>query len=217
MKHRAPTLLLCAAFAALSLTGCATKKFVRAEVGGEVEASEQRTGERMSDIESQVEANQTAIADTRQRNEQQDTEIQQNSKTAQDALERALAAGKLAEGTLVSETVLSDDRVKFGFEKAELSDEAQVALDEFATPLKEENKGIYIEIQGHTDSSGPEPFNLALGEDRAESVRRYLNKAHGFPLHRMAVISYGESEPAVENATREGRQQNRRVVLVVLR
>ncbi|HVS66448.1 MAG TPA: OmpA family protein [Thermoanaerobaculia bacterium] len=217
MRHRTPTLLLCAVFAALSLAGCASKKFVRAEVGGEVQASEQRANERMSDIESQVERNQTAIADADRHNEQQDTEIAETSKTAQQALDRALAAGKLAEGTLVSETVLAEDRVKFGFEKADLTEEARTALDDFATPLKQENKGIYIEIQGHTDSSGPEPFNLALGEQRAESVRRYLNREHGFPLHRMSVISYGESEPAVDNNTRDGRQQNRRVVLVVLR
>jgi outer membrane protein OmpA-like peptidoglycan-associated protein len=217
MRHRTPILLTCAACASLSLFGCATKKFVRAEVSGEVATSEQRSGERMTDIESQVESNQTGIVTANQRIDAQGEEIQATSRTAQQALERALAAGKLAEGTLVSETVLSDDRVKFGFEKAELNDEAKAAIDEFAAPLKQENKGIYLEIQGHTDSSGEDSYNLSLGEQRAEAVRRYLSLEHGFPLHRMSVISYGESEPAVDNATRDGREKNRRVVLVVLR
>jgi peptidoglycan-associated lipoprotein len=217
MSHRNILVLLFAGALVVVLPGCATKKFVRAEVGGEVEASEQRTGQRMSDIESQVERNQTALSEANKRIDSQGEEIAETSRTAQQALDRALAAGKLAEGTLVSETVLSDDRVKFGFEKAELSDQAKVALDEFAAPLKNENKGIYIEIQGHTDSSGDEAYNLSLGEQRAEAVRRYLNLQHAVPLHRMSVISYGETEPAYDNATRDGREKNRRVVLVVLR
>ncbi|HVS14936.1 MAG TPA: OmpA family protein [Thermoanaerobaculia bacterium] len=217
MTHRSTLVLIGAGALALALSGCATKKFVRAEVGGEVEASEQRTVGRMSDIESQVEQTQTALSETNQRVDQQGKEIAETSRTAQQALDRALAAGKLAEGTLVSETVLSNDLVKFGFERAELNDQAKAALDEFAQPLKSENKGIYIEIQGHTDSSGEEAYNMMLGEQRAAAVRRYLNLEHGLPLHRMSVISYGEAEPAYDNATREGREKNRRVVLVVLK
>ncbi|HVR30200.1 MAG TPA: OmpA family protein, partial [Thermoanaerobaculia bacterium] len=64
--------------------------------------------------------------------------------------------------------------------------------------------------------SGPEDYNLMLGEQRAESVRRYLNMEHGIPLHRMSVISYGETAPVVDNDSREARAQNRRVALVVL-
>jgi outer membrane protein OmpA-like peptidoglycan-associated protein len=112
--------------------------------------------------------------------------------------------------------VFTENEIRFGFEKTELNDEAKAVLDEFAAPLKEKNQGIFIEVQGHTDSSGPEEYNLILGEQRAEAVRRYLNQAHSVPLHRMSVISYGESEPLADNSTREGRVQNRRVALVVL-
>jgi outer membrane protein OmpA-like peptidoglycan-associated protein len=202
------------------LPGCASKKFVRTEVA----ASELRGGERVTDIETQVEQNQTAIRDTNQRVDaaserldQQGNEIQQLSQTARDALDRALAAGKLAEGRLISETVLSSDAVKFGLESTLLSDEAKTALNAFAAPLANANQGIYVEIQGHTDSSGDEQFNLSLGEQRAEAVRRYLASEHEFPLHRMSVISYGETEPAYDNASLDGRVKNRRVVLVVLR
>ena len=51
---------------------------------------------------------------------------------------------------------------------------------------------------------------------RAEAVRRYLNQKHSIPLHRINVISYGESAAVADNATRQGRSQNRRVALVVL-
>jgi outer membrane protein OmpA-like peptidoglycan-associated protein len=192
--------------------GCATKKYVRAEVG----SSAEQLGGDIEGLTSQVEANQTRLAEDEQRLDEHDTAIASTSKTAQDALDRAVAAGKLAEGKLLYEAVFTENEIRFGFEKTELNDEAKAVLDEFAAPLKEKNQGIFIEVQGHTDSSGPEEYNLILGEQRAEAVRRYLNQAHSVPLHRMSVISYGESEPLADNSTREGRVQNRRVALVVL-
>ena len=196
---------------------CATQKFVRGEVDTKVAESEARSSDRMGEIETQMEDNQSRIGENSSRLDEQGREIDEASETAKQALERALAAGKLAEGRLISETILSNDDVRFATDKSALSEDAAAALDEFASPLKEENAGYYIEIQGHTDSNGPDEYNEQLGEERAEAVRRYLNKEHGFPLHRMAVISYGESSPAYDNTTRDGRSKNRRVVLVVLR
>jgi outer membrane protein OmpA-like peptidoglycan-associated protein len=184
------------------LTGCATKKYVEGEVGA--------VHTRVDTVEGQVEKNQTSLTD-------HDRRIGEASKTAQEALQRAMDAGKLAEGKLLYETVLSDDKVRFGFDKAELSDEAKAALDGFAAPLVDSNENVYVEIQGHTDSVGADEYNNALGLERAESVRRYLNMQHGVPLHRMSVISYGEAASVADNGTREGRAQNRRVVLVVLK
>ena len=184
------------------LTGCATKKYVEGEVGA--------VHTRVDTVEGQVEKNQTSLTD-------HDRRIGEASKTAQEALQRAMDAGKLAERKLLYETVLSDDKVRFGFDKAELSDEAKAALDGFAAPLVDSNENVYVEIQGHTDSVGADEYNNALGLERAESVRRYLNMQHGVPLHRMSVISYGEAASVADNGTREGRAQNRRVVLVVLK
>jgi peptidoglycan-associated lipoprotein len=147
---------------------------------------------------------------------QQGVEIEKVSGTAMDALERAKAAGKLAEGKLLYEVVLNSDKVQFPFEKDQLTDSSKEALDQFAQQLKTDNKNVYIEIQGHTDNSGDENYNVKLGEQRAEAVRRYLNMQHGIPLHRMSVISYGESAPLVANDSREHRAENRRVSLVVL-
>ncbi len=139
------------------------------------------------------------------------------SRTAQEALDRATAAGKLAEGKMLYEVVLSDDHFKFGPGSAKLSKETKAALDSFAAKLKSENKGAYVEIQGHTDSRGEEPVNQKLGEHRAMAVYQYLHTKGGLPLHRMNVISYGESRPVASNMTEPGRKQNRRVVLVVLK
>lgn len=137
--------------------------------------------------------------------------------TAREALERAMAAGRLAEGKFVFATVLDDSVLRFSVGKSVLSAEGMKALDAFAARLRSENKNVYIEIQGHTDNTGSAAGNRALGQARADAVRHYLATRGAIPLHRMDVISYGADAPLADNKTRKGRAQNRRVVLVVLK
>jgi peptidoglycan-associated lipoprotein len=144
-----------------------------------------------------------------------DTRVTGVEGTAKDALDRANAAHKLAEGKFLYEMVLSDDSVKFPVDKDQLSPEAEMRLSELVQRLKSENKNVYLEIQGHTDASGDEAYNDNLGGSRAEAVRKYLAK-QGVALNRMATISYGESVPVAPNDSQDGRAQNRRVVVVVL-
>jgi peptidoglycan-associated lipoprotein len=145
-----------------------------------------------------------------------DAEHVRLTRTAQEALDRALAAGKLAEGRLVMETVLSE-AIGFGFGQSGLSESGRLALLAFADKLKALDQNVYVEIQGHTDSRGPEEANLRLSRQRAEAVRDFLHQQAGLSLHRLAVAAYGESQPVADNASRDGRTQNRRVVLVVLK
>lgn len=139
------------------------------------------------------------------------------SASASEALERAMAAGRLAEGKLIHETTFSEEVAMFGFQDAKLNDGARRRLADFADRLKSENKGVFIEIQGHTDDVGPAEVNMELSLARARSVRDYLHREAGIPLHRLAVAPYGETKPVADNKTREGRLKNRRVVLVVLK
>ncbi len=191
---------------AMIATGCASKKYVKATV----EESEARTTKTTDILQSQIERDQTKLAEHEEK-------MAGISATAQDALERAVAAGHLAEGKFLFETILSDDKIRFGFDQTELSPEGADALAAFAAELMSQNQNVFIEIQGHTDSTGSEDYNLKLGEERAENVRRHLSREHGIALHRMSVISYGEATPIADNSTREGRQTNRRVGLVVLK
>jgi outer membrane protein OmpA-like peptidoglycan-associated protein len=217
----------------LGLAGCATREYVHeyvqsqiAPVGVRVNALDGRLGAAESDIKSNTtkqHQSDAAIAEVQvtlkvhaDRISKNEADVAQLSKTAQDAIERANTAGKLAEGKLTYEVVLSDDKLKFPTNKAELGGFAEAALDEFVARLKGDNKGVYIEIQGHTDSTGEASVNLKLGSARAEAVKRYLNIKGGIPLHRMSTISYGESEPLADNHLKAGRNQNRRVVLVVI-
>jgi len=187
-----------------AVSGCASKQYV----GEEVSKSSASTEKRINEVESQVEATQTKV-------KEHDSRIAELDKTTREALERAQAAGKLAEGKFVYSLVLSDDAVKFPVNKHELSQEAEDKLKDFSERLKSENKNVYLEIQGHTDSTGDKDYNFKLGEARAEAVRRYLNK-QGIALNRMSTISYGQDEPVDSNKTKEGRAKNRRVVVVVL-
>ncbi len=198
--------VLAVAAIAVVATGCATKKYVNTRV------DETRTV-----LDTRVGGVETQVEDAQVRLDGHDTQIDEMSKTAREALDRAIAAGQLAEGKFLYETVLTDDSVHFGFDEHALSEEARAALGAFAEQVKASNDNVYIEIQGHTDATGPEEYNLTLGERRAEAVRRYLSQEQGFALHRIAVISYGEAEPTADNSTREGRSQNRRVALVVLK
>jgi outer membrane protein OmpA-like peptidoglycan-associated protein len=170
----------------VAISGCATKKYAREQAAV--------VGGRVDTVETRVVAVEG---------------------TAKDALDRAVAAGKLAEGKFLYQMVLQDDAVKFALNKAELSPEGTARLDAFVEKLKSENKNVYVEIQGHTDASGAAPYNEKLGESRAEVVRRYLN-GHGVALNRMNTISYGEQSPVAPNETPDGRAANRRVVLVVM-
>jgi outer membrane protein OmpA-like peptidoglycan-associated protein len=197
---------------ALGLSGCATKTYVQEQVGQAAKVSDAKIGE----VQKQVEASQMDVAGLKKSDADQNQKIAQLSDTAKDALARAQEAGKLAKGKFLYEVTLTDESVKFGFNRSELSAEAKAALDAFAKKLLAENKNVYVEVQGHTDSIGSAEYNLSLGQARAEAVMRYLNMQHGFPLHRMNAISYGSGKPIADNKSSEGRGKNRRVALVVL-
>jgi len=212
MKKTTLGMLAVALILAVGLSGCATKTYVNEQVAAATKASDAKIGE----VQKQVEVAQMDIANLKKSDEAQNREIANISGTAKEALARAEEAGKLAKGKFLFEVTLTDEAVKFGFNSATLSPEAKAALDAFAARVKAENKNVYIEIQGHTDSVGSENYNLKLGQERAESVLRYLNMQHGLPLHRMSAVSYGEFKPVADNKTNAGRAQNRRVTLVVL-
>lgn len=185
---------------ALTLGGCATKDFVRTEVGA---------------VDGRVQAQDTRLSEQERRLSEQETRLGEVDGTAREALERAQAAGKLAEGKFLYSVVLSDDAVKFPSDSADLSPEAETRLMTLVEKLKSDDRNVYVEIQGHTDATGSSEHNETLGAERAAAARRFMNQ-NGVALHRLATISYGEREPVAPNDTREGRAQNRRVVLVML-
>jgi len=196
--------------------GCVTKKKYRKDV------EEQTT--RVDSVESGVEANEKRIGDLKSETDSRlaalDSKTEKAVEVGNTALNKAetaeAAAEKAARGKLLWTVTLTDDRVRFSFGQAALPDEAEADLAELSQRIKSYGKALYLEIEGHTDAAGDEAYNYELGQKRATAVRNYLNEKGGLPLHAMNVISFGESRPVADNSTREGRAQNRRVVVRVL-
>ena len=204
-------------------TACATKKFVRTEVDA--------VGTRVETISQSLEATQEETRQNAGRITQVDAkadqagiwakEAQTAANTANTAAVAAAARAEAVEAStkrLVYEVVISEDQGKFKFGSAALPKDVQTRIDEMIADLKTNPRGSYVEIEGHTDSSGDKMVNRRIGEARAEAVKRYLYETHQVPLHKMNVISWGEEKPVSpeSNRTREGRAQNRRVVIRVL-
>ena len=211
---------------------CASKKFVRTEVGGvntkvdtlstTVEETQERTRrneERIGAVDQKAEAAGKSATDARSaadgamaRANAVGTELTTAVSTVNTKIESVAAENR----RLIYTVTLSEDQGNFKFGQTALPDEAKARLDQVVGQLKTDAKNVFIEIEGHTDNVGSKELNQTLGLDRAEAVKRYLYEQHQIPLHKMNVISYGEEKPVAPNNNRTGRAQNRRVVIKVL-
>lgn len=210
-----------AVLSAALLSGCATKGFVTegdADVGARITALERALDESEATIDRQA------------------AQLREVDETAGNAFALASSAGAAADAAqttadavsaradaierenrrLVFQVVIADNHDAFAFADTNLPDSARATLDRFVVELRQLPTASYLEIEGHTDASGPAPYNARLGLERAESVRRYLHEEHQLPLHKMSVISYGEDQPIASNNDRQGRERNRRVVVRVV-
>lgn len=104
--------------------------------------------------------------------------------------------------------------VLFKFDKSDLNPKFASRLDSFVTSIKNR---VYdrLVIAGHTDDLGTGAYNLKLSEDRANTIRNYLLDKLGIRRELIAAVGYGETIPRASNATAEGRQQNRRVEIII--
>jgi outer membrane protein OmpA-like peptidoglycan-associated protein len=103
--------------------------------------------------------------------------------------------------------------VLFGFNKSDLSVDAQTNLDKLVKVLNA-YPDTDIEVQGHTDSKGSEEYNQTLSEKRARAVTGYLTTKQ-IAQTRVTIKGFGETLPKYENETEEGRAQNRRVEFLI--
>ena len=204
------------------LGGCATTGFVE-ETAAQLQA---QVGAQISEVRRDLDDSEAIV-------QQQAAQIQAAEQTAQNAFavaNSAQMAADMAQRTadqigntiessnrrLVYEMVIDENVAGFGISQSTLPDEVRAYLDQFVADLRALPIASFVEIEGHTDSSGSPVNNARLGMERADNARRYLHEAHQLPLHKMGIISYGEDQPVAPNDTAEGRAQNRRVVLRVL-
>jgi outer membrane protein OmpA-like peptidoglycan-associated protein len=102
----------------------------------------------------------------------------------------------------------------FDVNKATLRDASKAELAKLAQILNK-YPDTNILVEGHTDNTGSEEYNLELSRQRAQSVENYLASLNVNPT-RFTIMGYGESQPIATNQTAEGRQQNRRVDLAIM-
>lgn len=102
--------------------------------------------------------------------------------------------------------------VNFDNDSATLRADASTTLDQAAESLKSWGN-VKVEVAGHTDSRSSDAYNMTLSQNRANAVRAYL-VGKGIAADRLTAKGYGESQPVADNATDEGRFQNRRVELI---
>lgn len=106
-------------------------------------------------------------------------------------------------------------RVEFDFDSASLRNTEQSRLDEVVAFMKQYPNAVAT-IEGHTDSRGSDEYNQRLAEARAEAVRMFLIEHGGIAADRLRAVGYGEQSPVADNDNDAGRQQNRRVVAVII-
>src|SRR4051812_1984742 len=206
-------------------TACASKKFVRTSVG-EVNDKVDSMGRSLEETQERTRKNEGRIGEVDQKAQAAQSSADQANSAAASAKQEATSVRSEANGKfeaidkaskrLVYEVVLSEDSGNFKFGKTTLPDEAKSKIDEMVAQLKQDPKNVFIEIEGHTDNVGDKAVNEKIGLERATAVQRYLYEQYQIPLHKMNVISYGEDKPIAPNKTKDGRAQNRRVVIKVL-
>ena len=207
---------------------CATKKFVRTEVGNtntrvdaltqaveEVQSRVAQTETRIGQVDQKADAAATSASAARTAADNAANTANTAAMAAKDATGR-IEAAEAASKRLVYEVTLNEDEGNFTFGKCDLSDRAKAHLDQIVAWLKANPKMAYVEIEGHTDNVGPKAVNDRLGLERAEAAKRYIHDRYDIALHKINVVSYGAEKPMISNGTREGRAMNRRIVVRVL-
>ena len=220
------------------LSGCATRKYVRQQTAAlepaiqEANNAAKENAERIDAVDRRAQQGITAAgtADTKATAAQKSADTansaaqaaDRKADTANQGVQAANTSIKTLE-TRVNNINLSDaytesdkQTIVFTRNSATLSKEARSTLDKVGSDLSGQKQGYLVELQGFTDSTGDEVYNVGLSQRRAQSVERYL-VTKGVPLYRISIVGLGEENPVADNKTGQGRSQNRRVEVRVLR
>jgi len=222
------------------LSGCATKKYVREQIQTlqpsiqEAQNAAKENAERIDAVDKRAEQGISAAQGAAQAADQKATQAGQAAQTAQNSAQGADRKADTANqgvqqannriNTLESRVASINDNytqsetqtVTFPVNSATLTPEAKSTLDRIASDLSGQRNGFMLEVQGYTDATGAEQYNIGLSQRRAESVERYL-VSKNVPLFRVSIVGLGKENPIADNKTSTGRAQNRRVEVRVLK
>ena len=220
------TLIPAVAGLALMSQGClATRKNVRAQIApvqdqvNTVQKDTASNKQAIGDLDRQVAGVDEKAADAGRRAQEAADAAGRATTLAQDAGQRADGARSAANqvGSRLDQTVANLDnyqltnteKVYFGFGKSALTKDEKAKLDEAVQNLASA-KNYVIEVEGYTDRTGSKSYNVALSQQRADAVLRYL-AIHNVPARKIHVVAIGSEDPNAENSTRAERKENRRV------
>jgi OOP family OmpA-OmpF porin len=130
-------------------------------------------------------------------------------------IEKDFTLDPIQVATIEENASITLNNLFFDFDKAVLRPESFPELDRIASMMREKPT-MQIEISGHTDSAGPDQYNMNLSQRRANSVVQYLGEKN-IGKDRMNVVFFGETNPIDTNDTAEGRKRNRRVEFKILK
>jgi peptidoglycan-associated lipoprotein len=192
-------------------------------LSGRLESESSKLAQAGTDLQREIDALRTQAADHQSRLstlsgtlEAQGVALAQAREAADDAIKIARDS-RLVSGKIVDTLTLTQDMVLYNYEQPELTAKGREAMDNLISSVKPLMPHAFIEIIGFSDDFSLNSQNRHIALERAESVRRYLHETGGIPLHRMSTISYGDLNPVASNTSIEGRIQNRRVVIQVLK
>ena len=126
------------------------------------------------------------------------------------------AAKPAAKTEMTNEQIKLREKVEFETDSAKLLPSSHPVLDEVVEVMKAHPEIEHVRVGGHTDSTSTPEHNLKLSDDRAASVKQYLVE-HGIASERLSSKGYGQTRPIADNGTEEGRAQNRRVEIHIMR
>jgi OOP family OmpA-OmpF porin len=218
----------------LTLSGCASRKYVRLQTQAlepaiqEASNGVKENAERIDAVDRRAQQGVTAA----QAADQKAGTAQAAAQTAQTAAQAADRKADTANqgvqtannriNTLESRIANLGDNyaesekqtVMFKFNSSVLDAAAKSTLDRIASGVG--NNGYMVELQGYTDGRGSEQYNIGLSQRRAEAVERYL-VSKKVPLYRISIVGLGKDDPIADNKNEQGRAQNRRVEVRVLK
>lgn len=217
-------LSLTAGLAVASITGCASKNYVRNQTAPLIDQTNQlndKTAANNRNLRDVDERAQSGIKQAQGSADAASQNAQDASKAASDAASSASMAVHRADTLdsvvkgLDNYKPVADVAVTFGFDKSVLTAEDRGQLDTFGAQLGSA-KGFILEVTGGTDSIGSAQYNYELSQRRADAVVQYLASKYSVPAHRFYLIGIGKDKAVAPNTTAEGRKQNRRVQIRLL-
>jgi outer membrane protein OmpA-like peptidoglycan-associated protein len=214
---------------------CSTKRYAREQAAASANELAVKMNEKDTQLQAGIEANGeqiTELSGVTREHDQKITALDSTVKTVDQKAGTALQTGQAAQSAADkanSQIAMLDEKfsrpkkmevveevaIPFKFDSAKLDPAHDARLADLVQKLKSNQEAVLV-LEGRTDSTGNDQYNIELGNKRVAAIERYLVVNSGVPIHQVYKMSFGADNPIAENTSREGREKNRVVVLRLL-